>query len=98
MKKLLEIIKAKYLHDYVIRVTFNNDEEFDIDFSTMMKRDKTSIYESLKDLKFFSNFHVDYTLCWGDDIDVAPEYIYFLAHEGELEYQPLFKKWGYIAI
>ena len=97
MKKSLEIIKAHYLHDHVIRVTFNNKEEFDVDFSKMVGRDKIDIYAPLKVIKFFKNFHVDYTLCWGNDIDVAPEYVYFLAHESDLEYQPLFKKWGYIA-
>jgi hypothetical protein len=97
MKKSLEIIKAKYLHDHVIRVTFNNNETFEVDFSIMIQRDKLSIYEPLKELKFFKTFHVNYTLCWGADIDVAPEYVYFLAHEREPEYQPLFKKWGYIA-
>lgn len=96
MHPILEIIEAKYLHDHVIWVKFNNDEEFEIDFSPMLEEDNIGIFEPLKEIEFFRNFHVDYTLCWENEIDVAPEYIYFLAHKNDPEYQKLFKEWGYI--
>ena len=49
-----------------------------------------------KNIDLFSNFHLDYTLCWGQDIDVAPEYLFFLAHRYSTKYAPLFKEWGYV--
>lgn len=96
MQPLLEIIEAKYLHDHIIWVKFNNGEQFELDLSPIFKEDKTSVFEPLKEVEFFKNFHVNYTLCWENEIDVAPEYIYFLAHKNDPAYQALFKEWGYI--
>ncbi len=96
MEKVLEIIEAEYLHDYVISVKFNNDETLEVDLAPMIERDNMPVFEPLKNIEFFKSFHVDFTLCWSDDIDVAPEYIYFLAHQNDPEFQGLFKKWGYV--
>lgn len=96
MKDILKIIEAKYLHDYIIHLKFNTDEEFDLDLYPMIKEDKVGIFKPLKQLDYFSKFHLDYTLCWGQDIDVAPEYLFFLAHRHDSKYKPLFKKGGYI--
>lgn len=96
MEDVLQIIDAKYLHDYVVHLKFSTNEEFDLDLLPMIKEDKVGIFDSLKQLDFFSKFYLDYTLCWGNDIDVAPEYLLFLAHRYNAEYQTLFKKWGYI--
>jgi hypothetical protein len=96
MKPLLEIIEAKYLHDYVLRIMFSTNEMVDVDLSPMIFHDKRGIFDPLKDIDFFRQFRVDYTLCWGDDIDVAPEYLYFLAHKNDVQYEALFREWGYI--
>ena len=37
-----------------------------------------------------------YTICWGDDIDVAPEYLFFLANKDKPEYHQQFVEWGYL--
>lgn len=97
MEQLLEILEAKYLYGYVIRLKFNTNEEFDLDLTPMIEQDKIGIYAPLKQVEFFRNFSVNYTLCWGDEIEVAPEYIYFFAHRNDIEYQSLFKEWGYVA-
>ena len=96
MKPLLEMIDATYLHDYVIRITFSTNEIVDVDLSPMIFQDTKGIFDPLKNADFFRQFRVDYTLCWGDDIDVAPEYFFFLAHKNDSQYEALFKKWGYI--
>ena len=95
MEPLLAIIKATYLHDYVLQVTFSNAETVEVNLSPMIEN-KPVLFSPLKKIDFFKNFHVDYTLCWDNEIDVAPEYIYFLAHKDTPEYQTLFKEWGYI--
>lgn len=96
MESLLEIIKAEYLHDYVIQITFSTNEKVDLDLSPMIFRDSSHVFEPLKNIEFFKQFHVAYTLCWGDEIDVAPEYLYFLAHKNDAEYEALLREWGYI--
>jgi hypothetical protein len=35
-------------------------------------------------------------LCWTGDLDVAPEYIYFLAFSDDESLRGLFEEWGYI--
>ena len=88
---------AKYLHDKVILVKFNNGESHEIDFSDKLAHETRKVFEPLNDTRIFANFSVDYTLSWLDgQIDIAPEYIYFLAHKNDAKYQALFKKWGYI--
>ena len=95
---MLEIINARYLHDKIIEVEFNNGEIHKIDFSDKLANEPREIFRSLDDNTTFANFTVDYTLSWLDgQIDIAPEYIYFLAHKNESKYQKLFKEWGYVA-
>ncbi len=95
---MLEIINAKYLHDKVIEVEFNNGEVHKIDFSDKLANEHREIFRSLNNPIIFANFTVDYTLSWlGGQIDIAPEYIYFLAHKNESKYQELYKEWGYVS-
>jgi hypothetical protein len=39
---------------------------------------------------------VDYTISWENGLDLAPEFLYFLAFRNEPELQELFRKWGYL--
>ena len=95
---MLEIIKATYLHDKLIKIEFNNGEIHDVDFSDKLANEHRDIFKPLNDTKVFANFMVNYTLSWLDgQIDIAPEYIYFLAHKNENKYLKLFKEWGYVA-
>ena len=61
-----------------------------------MYYNKIGIFQPLKQIEYFKNFNLNYTLYWGDDIDVAPEYLFFLAHRSSTKYQLLFKQWGYL--
>ena len=36
------------------------------------------------------------TLTWPGDLDVAPEYLYFLAFSSDPALQELFEQWGYL--
>lgn len=96
MSESLRITSAKYLYDNFIHINFNNGEEFDIDLTPMIEGDNIGVFKPLKDKQIFKSFKVDYTLCWKDDIDVAPEYFYFLAHKNDADKQQLFKEWGYL--
>ena len=96
MQEVLKIIEAKYLHDYVIYIKFNTNEEVNLDLQPMIKEDKIGIFKPLEQIEYFSDFHLDYTLCWGQDIDVAPEYLFFLANKTNKQYRDLFKQWGYL--
>jgi len=61
---------------------------------------KGPVFEPLRNKSLFSKLKVDEeleTIVWPNGADIAPEYIYYLAFKDEVELEPLFKKWGYIA-
>jgi len=73
---MLEVVEAKYLGDYKIRITFNNNESGEVD----LKNDLWgTVFEPLKNKKYFSEFKVSKTLgtiVWKNDADLAPEFLY----------------------
>lgn len=72
-----DIISAKYLKDYKIRVTFENGKTGTVDFLPYIK--KGGIYSKLKDIEYFKHFHINKELgiiTWEDEIDIAPETLY----------------------
>ena len=72
----LHVKQAKYLHDYVIWLKFNNDAEGEIDLENELDGEA---FESLKDITNFRKFKVDEeleTIVWENGADLAPEYLY----------------------
>ena len=72
----IHVREAKYLHDYVIWIRFNDGAIGEVDL-----RDELSgeIFEPLKDLSKFKLFHVDpdiETIVWDNEADLAPEFLY----------------------
>ena len=72
----LHVREAKYLHDYVIWLRFNDGAEGEADL-----RDELSgeVFEPLKDLSRFRRLRVDpemQTLVWDNGADLAPEFLY----------------------
>lgn len=94
---MIEVKKAKYVNDYKIEITFNDDKVGTVDFENLIFNDKRGIFLPLQDLDFFKNFTVDYTLIWSRDLDIAPEFLYFKAFENDNDLQERFQQWGYAA-
>lgn len=70
----IEIINAKHLEKYKIRLWFNNGEVRDIDLAHSLTGD---IFEPLHDIQVFKNFHISFnTIEWENGADFAPEYLY----------------------
>ncbi|MBQ6668368.1 MAG: DUF2442 domain-containing protein [Bacteroidales bacterium] len=71
----LEITKATYLYDYILKITFNNGECRIFDFEKVISH--YPVFAPLHDIALFKNFTVTDTLEWNNGtIDIAPEYIY----------------------
>jgi hypothetical protein len=73
---ILHVREAKYLHDYVIWLRFNDGAEGAVDL-----RDELwgEVFEPLKDLDHFRRFRVDpeiQTVAWDNGADMAPEFLY----------------------
>ena len=72
----LHVKEAKYLHDYVIWLRFNDGAEGEIDLERELEGE---VFGSLKDQQLFQTFHVDpelKTVVWENGADLAPEFLY----------------------
>jgi len=91
----LHITDARYVGNYKIEVTFNDGRRGIADLSPVLTK---GIFQRLKDETLFSKVAVDReldTITWPGGLDLAPEYIYFLAFKGDQALQKRFKDWGY---
>ena len=70
------VVDAKYLHDYIIRLRFNDGAEGEIDLKDELWGE---VFEPLKDVERFKSFRVDpemQTIVWKNGADLAPEFLY----------------------
>jgi len=72
------IASAKYLHDYLIEVTFKDRTTRVIDLESFFKTSSLKLVVKYAAPKSFKRFRVeDGTLCWGDnECEINPYYIY----------------------
>ena len=92
---MLSVIDAKYSDDYRIEVKFSDEREGVIDLEPFITRGNIKPFRELGDKEKFKNFKVDYTIKWDNELDLAPEYLYFEAFKNERELNDLFRRWGY---
>lgn len=93
---MLHITEARYLHDYVVEVTFNNGRQGRADLAEILRG---PVFEPLKDKSMFSRLRVDpelQTIAWENGADLAPEYVYFQAFKTDPALASQFKAWGYL--
>ena len=73
---ILHVREAKYLHEYVIWLRFNDGAEGKIDLRDELDGE---MFEPLKDLDNFRKFRVDpdkQTIVWENGADIALEFLY----------------------
>ncbi len=72
----LHVKEAKYLHDYVIWLRFNDGAEGEVDLQNELEGE---MFAPLADKRAFRRFRVDpelETIIWDNGADLAPEYLY----------------------
>jgi hypothetical protein len=72
-----DVVSAVYKGGYRIEIEFDDGKRGVVDFSKYLGRG--GVFERFKDIAFFRNFRVSDelgVLCWGNEIDVAPETLY----------------------
>jgi len=95
---MLSINEAKYAGGYNIQLSFNNGKEGTANLEETIFNDKRTVFSKLKNQTYFSNFKVDHsTVIWSNQLDMAPEYLFYLAFKESADYQNQFRCWGYIA-
>ena len=71
---ILKIVKAEYVEDYVLRLTFNNGEIRLMDFLPLMDK---GICKKLRDLDYLKSFALDpFTVDWNNEVGFAPRFLY----------------------
>ena len=71
------ILKADYIEEYKIQVTFNKGESGIIDLRETICQDNRPIFKELIDTNKFRQFTVEFnTIVWENGLDLAPEYLY----------------------
>jgi len=73
---ILHVKEAKYLHDYVIWLRFNDGAEGMVDLKEELYGE---VFEPLRDMERFKSFKVDpdlETIAWENGADLAPEFLY----------------------
>ncbi len=72
----LHVSEAKYLHDYVIWLKFDDGAEGEVDLRNELFGE---MFAPLQDLGKFQRFRVDpeiQTITWENGADLAPEFLY----------------------
>lgn len=70
---ILKITDARHVHDYVLRLTFNNGEVRLCDFLPLAQK---GICTKLQDKEYFLSFRLDpFTVDWNNEIGFASEFL-----------------------
>lgn len=72
----LHVKEARYLHDYIIWIKFNNGIEGEVDLESELTGE---VFGPLKDKEQFRSFKIDPTLdtiVWENGADLAPEFLH----------------------
>lgn len=94
---MLQVSQAEYSGDYTLRLVFNNGKAGTADLEQTIFSDDRSIFSKLKEKSQFRNFQVrNNTVVWFGELDLASEYLFYLAFKDDPELQAQFKTWGYI--
>ncbi len=73
----IEVIKAKFIKDKKIFITFNDGKNGIVDFMVFIN--KGGVFKDFNNQELFENFNIDKdfgTLKWNDDLDISPESLY----------------------
>ncbi len=94
---MLLIDSAEYIHDYTVKIGFNNGQSGLASLKGTIFSDPRQPFAPLRDEAVFKGFTLEHgTLVWLGEVDLAPEYLYFLAFREEPTLQNQFRIWGYL--
>ena len=95
---MLEVERAEYSGDYIINLVFNNGKTGTADLQQTIFNDNRPIFSRLKEKSHFRNFQVENnTVAWFNELDLASEYLFYLAFKDDPDLQEQFRAWGYIS-
>jgi hypothetical protein len=95
---MLEVQQAAYAGNYAVYLVFSNGRAGTADLEQLVCNDRRPVFARLREQAAFSSFKVAHSaLVWNDELDIAPEYLFYLAFKDEQDLQEQFRQWGYIS-
>lgn len=74
----IKIEAAKYLSDFLLELHFTDGVHKVVD----LKNELTGVFEPLQNQSKFKDFKLAKgILCWGDDLDFAPEFLRYVCND-----------------
>ena len=74
---MVHVTNAELQNDYKICIEFNNGTKGIIDFKKIFEEDHREIIRELLNMDLFKTVKVNLnTLCWDNEVDFAPDYLY----------------------
>ena len=93
---MLSVSKATYAGGYSIHLCFNNGRDGVANLEETIVNDDRAIFSKLAKISNFKKFRVAHsTVIWSDNLDLAPEYLYYLAFKDDVGLREQFNAWGY---
>ena len=92
----LHVTRVEYLHDYAIRLTFNDGRQGEANLADVLSG---PVFEPLRDPALFAQVVVEpelETVTWPNGADLAPEFLYFKAFQDDPTLTRQFEEWGYV--
>lgn len=94
---MLAIKDAQYLGDYRLSLTFSNGRTGVADLEEYLRKETRNVFQYLKNKEVFSDFTVkNNTLVWLDELDMAPEFLFYMSFKDDDSFRGLFEAWGYV--
>jgi hypothetical protein len=78
MDELIAIVEARHVRDHVLWLRFTDGRSGEVDLTGRLRG---SVFEPLREVKFFAQVRVDpelHTVAWPNGADLAPEYLHAL--------------------
>lgn len=94
---MLHIKSCEWVGDYKLSLLFDNGTQGIADLKDLPQTG--SVFEPLKDKEIFKDVRLQYggVATWLDGtLDIAPEYLFFLANKDKPELHQQFQQWGYV--
>lgn len=93
---MLEVKQAAYAGNYAVHLVFSNGRSGTADLKQLVFNDRRPVFARLREPSNFSSFKVAHSaLVWNDELDIAPEYLFYLAFKDDPVLQEQFRQWGY---
>jgi len=94
---MLKLVDVQPLAAYRLQLQFSDGRSGMADLSELVTAAPATVFSSLRSPEAFQRCHIEQgALNWSSELDLAPEYLYFLSFRDDPTLTSLFKTWGYL--